>query len=110
MSALSLHRHSALPPVSRIELQCIFLKTFLAGRVIGFRGDLVSPAFDLRACTKLCCSLPGFSPRAEEPSGGGRMTKDAPGASLCGRVPRPRVPASNSPLCEDAERGWGTFF
>jgi hypothetical protein len=44
MSTLSLYRHSALQPASRIELQCIFLETLLAGRVISFRGDHVSTA------------------------------------------------------------------
>ena len=37
--------HSALPPASRIELQCIFVDTLLTGK-IGFRGDHVSPVLD----------------------------------------------------------------
>ena len=60
MSALSLSRHSALPPASRTELQCIFLETLLAGRVIGFRGDHVSPALICELARGGC----GLSPAA----------------------------------------------
>ena len=41
---LSLYWHSALQLALRIELQCIFLETLLAGRVISFRGDHVPTA------------------------------------------------------------------
>ena len=56
MSTLSLYRHSALPPASRIELQCIFVEALLVGRV-GFRVDHVSPALICELapnCAALC--------------------------------------------------------
>jgi hypothetical protein len=71
MFTLSLHRHatrhSALPPASRIELQCIFLETLLGMRVIGFRGDHVPLALICELapnCTAYCLE---FSPNTEEP-------------------------------------------
>jgi hypothetical protein len=96
MSVLSLYQHSALPSASRIELQCIFLETLLVGRVIRFRGDHVLTALICELALNCAARCLDFRPEPKSHLAGGERQKTLLECRLCGRVPRPRVPASAS--------------
>ena len=94
--------HSALPPASRIELQCIFVETLLTGKV-GFRGYHVSTDLDFRPAPN---SHPVGGKTKDCPK-----TKDSPGTSpVCACLDHEYQPQSVALRALDAggmEGLWG---